>query len=848
MPRWWRREPEPTAADVQARIRARYERCRELISLNNECLELLTGLQEDLQFVPPRRDVIGERVGAFFDRAGRIVDLLEGLASRRYPALHTALKGQRAEIETFVASRQELVHPRLAARLSEVDASDAAEVGSKAAVLGEVRRRLGVPVPDGYVLTTEAYRIFFGVPCWDRVRDAVRTLTGGDLDALQRISMEFTEMVASAPLPRALEVALVERAQALAGDCGLAVRSSACGEGGTHTFAGQFDSRINVPVDRVVEAYRQVVASRFSQRALSYRLSSGLAEVDSPMAALVLPTIRARASGILYTRDPGQPRGRHLWITSTWGLGLGVAGGSAAGDLFVVSRARGHAVVEARLAHKAEELAPNPAGGVLRRPVDAARIDAPSLRPAALAQLARWGLELERHFGSPQDVEWALDEDGGLWVLQARPLAMASPAGARRTGRVKREPIVAGGRTIFPGRVSGPAHVVETRRMLNHVPDGAILFLRRAAPDIVKVLSRTAGVVAESGTVTGHAAALLREFQVPSVFEMTGAFDRVRSGDAVSLDSAQPALYAGALWPARREERAPAARRPARDADPVHRRLLALNLLDASALSFRPSGCRSAHDVIRFCHERAIEAMFAMNDRELDPGVYRARKLMTPAPVNLHVLDLGGGLAVADPHVAEVRPWEIASRPFQALWQGVTHPGVTWRREMPASIGDLASVMGSGLSSTARGARRALGEKSYLLITADYMNLNSRLAYHFSLVDAVVSGVPGDNYVFFRFAGGAATQWRRNLRAGFIEACLVHYGFQVDRRGDLVNAWFKKAPASDMVVRLDILGRLLACTSQLDMYMTSDDTMQWYVRQFLAGNYAFEDRDAGRTE
>ena len=212
--------------------------------------------------------------------------------------------------------------------------------------------------------------------------------------------------------------------------------------------------------------------------------------------------------------------------------------------------------------------------------------------------------------------------------------------------------------------------------------------------------------------------------------------------------------------------------------------------------------------------------------------------------MNLHVLDLGGGLALADPQVPEVRPSEIVSRPFQALWQGVTHPGVTWRREMPASISDLASVMGSGLSSTARGARRALGEKSYLLITSDYMNLNSRLAYHFSLVDAVVSGVPGDNYVFFRFAGGAATEWRRNLRAGFIEACLVHYGFHVDRRGDLVNAWFKKAGAPDMVVRLDILGRLLACTSQLDMYMTSDETMHWYVRQFLAGNYAFEDRDA----
>jgi len=113
-----------------------------------------------------------------------------------------------------------------------------------------------------------------------------------------------------------------------------------------------------------------------------------------------------------------------------------------------------------------------------------------------------------------------------------------------------------------------------------------------------------------------------------------------------------------------------------------------------------------------------------------------------------------------------------------------------------------------------------------------------------TLVDALVSDVPGNNYVFFRFAGGAATEWRRSLRAAMIEAILGHYGFHVDRRGDLVNAWFKKARAADTEERLDILGRLMACTSQLDMYMTSTEVMRWYVRQFLEGNYSFLDPTA----
>jgi pyruvate, water dikinase len=195
-------------------------------------------------------------------------------------------------------------------------------------------------------------------------------------------------------------------------------------------------------------------------------------------------------------------------------------------------------------------------------------------------------------------------------------------------------------------------------------------------------------------------------------------------------------------------------------------------------------------------------------------------------------------LAVEDPSAPEVRPSEIVSWPFQALWRGLTHPGVTWQRDMPASLSDLASVMANSLT-TSTGAMRALGDRSYLLVADEYINLNTRLAYHFTLVDACLSPNASHNYIAFRFAGGGATAYRRNLRACFIEACLSHYGFLVDRRNDLVNAWFKKAPADETADRLNIIGRLMACTSQLDMYMTSSAVMQRYVQQFLSGNYAF---------
>jgi pyruvate,water dikinase len=261
-------------------------------------------------------------------------------------------------------------------------------------------------------------------------------------------------------------------------------------------------------------------------------------------------------------------------------------------------------------------------------------------------------------------------------------------------------------------------------------------------------------------------------------------------------------------------------------------------LLDPAAANFRPAGCRSAHDVLRFCHEAAVEAMFAVTDLlEGDPG-HSAKEFRTEVPLNLLVLDLGGGMQLENPDARAVTPAHVVSRPFRALWRGVTHPQVSWTRDMPATLTDMASVMAGWLTSQSQGVR-ALGEKSYLLVADQYMNLNARLAYHFTLVDACLSDNPLNNYISFRFAGGGATWRRRNLRASFVESCLTQSGFTADRRGDIVNAWLKKAPSDETEQKLDLLGRLMACTGHLDMYMASTELMRWYVRQFLAGNYSF---------
>jgi pyruvate, water dikinase len=798
----WRRKNDlpVTASSAEARLRRKYLSFRNLLVLNNDCLELMSAVQEDLQYVPPYRELFSGRVAGIFEKAAEIVASLEALRGGPERLLARMLGEQRREVESYLARQQELRPLRLSAWLSEVDLDSAAEVGGKAAALGEIRKRLGAPIPDGYVLTTEAYRRFCGIPLWQEIREALRGADLADLEGLQAISARLMARVLACPV--------------------------------------QFLSLINVPATGAVDAYRRVVAERFGERALSYRLSAGLPEIASPMAVLFLPIIPARASGILYTRDPKQPKGDALWLTSTRGLGLDIASGRVPADWFVLSRKRPHAVLDQTIVRKEQEVVPVEGGGVTRRPLQAEEVASPSLEPEYLRTLAEWGVRIEKYFGVPQDIEWALDPSGKIWILQTRPLALAERT--RAPARPRGEPRVTGGVTVYPGRVSGSAHLAADPPSLRQTPVGAILITRRASPEIVQVLPRIVGLAAEHGNITGHAATLLREFRVPSVFLMAGALEQVREGEAISLDAVQPSLYPGSLWPTAPVEFRLASRYREMAADPLSRRLLTLHLLDAGTWGFRPSGCQSAHDVLRYCHEKAVEAMFAVQDRELEHGPHRSKKLLASVPVNFFVLDLGGGLAQSDPEAREVTPQQIVCRPFQALWKGITHPAVSWTRKMPASFSDLASVMAGSLASQSS-VIRALGERSYLLVAGEYMNLNSRLAYHFSLVDACLSDNPLHNYVAFRFAGGGATRERRNLRACFLEASLKHYGYVVDRRGDLVNAWFKKARSEETENSLDILGRLMASSSQLDMYMSSQEAMQWYVEQFLAGNYSFRD-------
>jgi len=183
-----------------------------------------------------------------------------------------------------------------------------------------------------------------------------------------------------------------------------------------------------------------------------------------------------------------------------------------------------------------------------------------------------------------------------------------------------------------------------------------------------------------------------------------------------------------------------------------------------------------------------------------------------------------------------VTPSQIASVPFQAVWRGMSHPEMSWAGRQQVSLKGFTSVLVSSMAGSEAGARR-LGDQNYLLAARDYMNMNLRLAYHYTMVDALVGESPENNFVNFRFRGGGARADRRELRAKFLAETLLRSRFAVDRRGDLVTAWFRRYPRARCEEALGVLGKLMACSRQLDMLISNTRIAHEYAERFLAGDY-----------
>ena len=669
---------------------------------------------------------------------------------------------------------------------------------------------------------------------------------------LTTVSRSIQERINHADPPLDLQTAVTEATAELQARFGprirLAVRSSATSEDGEASFAGQHATVLNVAPKNLIPAYKEVVASTYSPRALYYRGRKGYSEQDVVMSVACIAMVNALVSGVLYTVDPNDRRREVMLISAVWGLAAHAVEGATTGDFFIVDKHNGH-VLKQVLAHQESQLRTDPDEGVVEQPVPAPYHERPCLSPDQIANIVDYGRQLEKHYRAALDIEWAIDAGGTLFILQARPLQHGAQTSQSKSSagslmqathplpdQVK---LLQGGAAACEGTASGLAYVMDADQSLHHVPAGAIVVVRETSPRYVPLMGRIQAMITDVGSITGHMASVAREFRIPTLVGTGSGTRTIATGTEITVDAGHAVVYKGRVEALleRKPKINPMKGSPIFKAvQAAVQRIAPLNLTDPEKENFTARGCQTIHDIIRFAHEMAMQAMFRIND-----AVRQERRiaipLRIPQPVNLFIIDLGGGLRPGFSS-KEARRDDVICVPLNALLQGIGHEGVQWVHDIGVSWTGFAAIVSKSILQDPLPDGR-LGGPSYAVVSHHYLNLNSRLGYHFATIDTYCGPEINDNYLTFHFKGGAADVGRRARRAVLLAEILGRMGFKVERKIDMVRGQMKKYAMDQLAGTLDLLGRLLGAVRLLDMVLADDRQVQWYVEEFFKGNYAF---------
>ncbi len=849
---WFRRKNRTASAGGMAVFQKKYESFKRLLDANNDTLELMARLEAvaegdfvfDIQFIRSRSQAI-------LDKVATIVEELNILGDNRYQALGNLYDSLREKITQEIATPLATESVPLVMPLSQVDRRHLLQVGGKNANLGELKNRLHLPTPEGFVLTNAAFRLVMRENhLTEKIRIFLDGLNPDNLEALGTQSRELQEAIRQATIPPALQAEVLKHYQALSAQLGsqpaLALRSSGIYEDQEYSFAGLFLTRLNVPFADFFPAYLEVLASQFNRRALVYLCQKRLAHREQAMSVGCLAMVPAVASGVLFTTDPMGQRQDVMLVDAAWGLGPAVVDGTVTPDHFVLSKKPPITLLEQQINDKPVFLQGQKSQmGLATSAVPAEQRRQPALTPEQLLTLGRYGLRLEEYFGEPLDIEFAVDPQGRLLIMQARPLLVEAPTPTeKRPAAVgEREQLLLDGGTVACfGVAAGPVYLIQKDQDLANFPEGAILVARHTSARYGMVLHRARGMVIDIGSATSHLAILAREYKVPALVDTGVATEVLQPGQVITVDATHMRVYAGEvhelLDQAHKRSPSPIISSPIyAKLRRVLRWITPLNLVDPKLSDLTPENCKTLHDITRFAHQMGIKEMFDLAEKAGQRDDIHSVKLKTTIPFNLHIIDLGGGIE-AGRRAKFVPPEAISSIPMRALWKGISHPDISWAGPIPIDVKGLYAVVSRSL--TASSDHSDFWSRTFAIISFNYLNYSSRLGYHFATIDAYVSDIRNDNYITFRFKGGAADEVRRGRRVRFLGAVLEKLDFDVEVTGDLVVGRLWKYPRELMEEKLDMLGRLMGCARQRDMLMADDAIVDWYTEAFLAGNYRFE--------
>ena len=428
--------------------------------------------------------------------------------------------------------------------------------GGKGANLGELIS-IGVRVPPGFVITSGAFKYFVN---YNKLADKIFEILKTFQDE-EEASTKIKELIMSAKVPEDLERSIMEAYDRLAKLVGknplVAVRSSATAEDIEQaSFAGQQDTYLNVSRESLIENVKKVWASLYSARAIAYRNAKGIDHTQVSMAVVVQKMVNSRSAGVMFTLNPSNGDPNYIVIESSWGLGEAVVAGKVTPDEVVVRKSDLKIELK-RVSRKRIKIVYDPQN---KRNVEVSLEGSPeaeefSLNDNEIIELARMALAIEKHYGRPMDIEWAVDADikfpDNVFVVQARPETYWSARQAAKGAEAKVEPtkakILAKGLPASPGLVSGRARILLDLHQAKDFQKGDILVTKMTDPDWVPIMKMASAIVTDEGGMTSHASIVSRELGIPAVVGTGNATSVIKDGQIITVDAYRGVIYEGEL-------------------------------------------------------------------------------------------------------------------------------------------------------------------------------------------------------------------------------------------------------------------------------------------------------------
>jgi pyruvate, water dikinase len=810
---------------------------QKILQYNNQVLELMAEMGTKLggAYIFDRQ-YIRSTCHHIADLVYKLIYNLNTLAPKKYLKLYDALGAITSDLEEELAGRPVIPQTEytMPYRLITDDFTDV--VGAKNANLAEIKNLLGLKTPEGFGITTQAFKAFMEHNRLQEKMDALNAAWQKEDASKNQAAEEIRRLILEGTVPQQLQKEIYSSLDILYQGLNpeeilLALRSSATSEDTEHTFAGQYLSLLNESRENILQAYKSILASLYSDSVMEYRRQKELMDYQDSMAVACQLMVDAKVSGVLYTLDPRVPDRDVMLINATWGLGAPVVSGKARADLYTMDREEPYLLKSLDIVRKPEKLVAKKGGGTDISMVHQDLQTKTCLTDEQMKQIAETGLKIERYFKKPQDIEWAIDHEDNLVILQARSLNIKDQVAKlvcdissvlddfsvifRDKGSIAQE-----------GISTGKVFLVKTEEDLDRFPNDAVLVTTYTSPRLGKVIKKACAIITDVGSPTGHMATIAREFRVPTIVNTGVATQLLRPDQVITVDARENVVYEGAVKALCYYEFADEIFETTyeyRLLQRVLKKIAPLNLLDPSGKNFTSSGCKTLHDITRYVHEKAVEELIGLEYDRTSDTAGAGRKLKFDIPLDLILIDIGGGIRDSA-NISYIKSQEVISVPMKAFLDGLSVPGA-WDRE-PMSVD-----FGSFMSSLTRTFSSSMATPKYIgqnlaVLSKEYVNINLRLGYHFNMIAAHITENLNDNYAYFRFLGGVTDISRRSRRAKMLAEILAKSDFRVDIRGDLVIARIKKLDLKMMEKKMKILGLLVAFTRQLDVKMNHEQEIE----------------------